>query len=104
METDNNLTERELYIKGLEAKISKAGRAKQFIGSEAGALITELLQEEINAIVKRIGGRKYLDDQKGYAYELGGLHLAQRILNVLNNEARTDTEPLKEKLKEAKES
>lgn len=96
------LTEREQYIKSIEDKIRKAGRARRFLADENGALVTEYLVNEINTILKRVGGKTYLSDQQGYVYELGALHLAQKMLNMLNGAASTDTETLEKKLTEAK--
>ena len=95
-------TERELYIQNLEDKIRKAGRARRFLADENGGLVTEYMTNEINIILKRIGGKTFMTDQQGYVYELGALHLAQKILNMLNSEANTNTDSLKEKLEEAK--
>lgn len=95
-------TEREIYIQNIENKIRKAGRAKRFLADENGGLVTEYLTNEINIILKRIGGKTFMADQQGYVYELGALHLAQKILNMLNGEANTDTDTLKAKLDEAK--
>lgn len=94
-------TEREIYIQSIEDKIRKAGRAKKFLADENGGLVTEYLTNEINIILKRIGGTKFVTDQQGYVYELGALHLAQKILNMLNGEANMDVDALKSKLEEA---
>lgn len=95
-------SEREAYIQNLEDKLRKAGRARRFLDDENGSLVTDYLTEQINIILKRIGGKTYMSDQQGYVYELGALHLAQKILNMLNSEATINTDALKEKIKEAK--
>lgn len=95
-------TEREKYIEGLEAKLRKAGKAKRFSGSEDGTIVTDFLTEQINSLVKNLGGTKYLDDPNRANYDRGQLAMAQKILTTINAEATTDTADLQEKLKAAK--
>ena len=97
------LSERDKYVKNLEEKIRKAGKAKRFLDNEDGSIVTEFLQQEINTLVKDIGGTKYLNDHQGYVYKLGQLNLAQKLLNMLNSNAAVDTMPLAERVKETKE-
>lgn len=102
METDNNPpTERDKYIDTLKKKLEKAGKAKRFVGSEDGAIITEFLTEQINGFVKTLGGTKYLNDNNQANYDRGQLAMAQKILTMLNNEASADASDLQEKLKAA---
>ena len=92
-------TEREKYISDLEAKLSKAGKAGRFVGSEDGAIVTEFLQAQINSLVKTIGGKTYLNDHNGYVYDTGQLAMAQKLLNIIN--ATVDVEDINNRLKEA---
>lgn len=96
------MTEREKYVAALEEKLRKAGKAKRFVGSEDGALITEYITDQINGIVKSIGGTKYLNDHQGYVYELGQMFRAQKILNMLNGNANVDVESINNSLEEAR--
>lgn len=96
------MTEREKYVAQLEEKLKKAGKAKRFIDSEDGALITEYLTDQINGIVKNIGGTKYLNDHQGYVYDVGQMFMAQKILNMLNSNANIDVEQINNSLEEAR--
>ncbi|HRF70006.1 MAG TPA: hypothetical protein PKV66_01100 [Candidatus Pelethenecus sp.] len=96
------MTEREKYVAALEEKLRKAGKAKRFVGSEDGEIITDYLITQINGIVKNIGGTKYLNDHQAYVYELGQMFMAQKILNMLDANANTDTETINNSLEEAR--
>lgn len=93
-------TEREKYIAGLEAKLRKAGKAKRFIGSEDGTIVTEYLQEQINSLIKVIGGKAYIDNHNAYVYDTGQLAMAQKLLNVINS--TVDIDDINNKLEEAR--
>lgn len=95
-------TEREKYIANLEDKLRKAGRAQRFTKSEDGGVVTEYLEAQINAIVKNIGGTKYINDHSLYVYDTGQLAMAQKLYNMLLGEAATDTADLNAKLEAAK--
>jgi hypothetical protein len=99
----NPKSEREAYIERLEDKLRKAGRAQRFLGHEDGALLTDYLTEQINSIVKSIGGKKYINDHEGYVFETGQLYLAQKLLGFLNTEANTNTEIINNQITEAKQ-
>lgn len=99
---DNEQTERDKYIESLEGKIRKAGRAQRFQQSEDGGIITDYLVQQINAIIKNIGGTKYINDHNTYIYDIGQMAMAQKLLTMLNREASQDTEDLANRLKEAK--
>lgn len=102
MDNEEPKTERDKYIENLESKLRKAGKAQRFKQSEDGGIITDYLTTQINAIVKNIGGTKYLNDHQGYIYDVGQMAMAQKILTMLNGEASTDTQDLKTKLNDAK--
>lgn len=102
MATQDNKTEREKYIENLEAKLSKAGKAQRFKQSEDGGIITDYLVQQINAIVKNIGGTKYINDHNSYIYDVGQMAMAQKLLTMLNGEASQDTEAMAGRLKEAR--
>lgn len=95
-------TERQKYIENLEHKLQKAGKAQRFKQSEDGGIITDYLTQQINAIVKNIGGTKYINDHNSYIYDVGQMAMAQKLLTMLNNEASQDTEDMANRLKEAK--
>lgn len=95
-------TERDKYIAGLEAKITKIGRAKAFKESDTGKLILELLQEESNAVLKRVAGKTYVKDHDGYIYDLGQLHMATKLITMIGTNASADVETEKAKLDAAK--
>lgn len=96
------MTEREKYIANLEEKLRRAGKARRFLDNEDGTIVTEYLTDQINSIVKSIGGSKYVNDHQGYVYELGQLFMAQKILNMLNGNASTDVESIGNSLEEAR--
>jgi hypothetical protein len=95
-------TEREKYIANLEDKLRRAGKAKRFTSGEDGELVTDYLITQINGIVKNIGGTKYINDHQAYVYELGQMFMAQKILNMLDANANTDTETINNSLEEAR--
>lgn len=95
-------SERERYINNLESKLRKAGKARRFQDSEDGSIVTEYLTDQINSIIKEIGGTKYLDDFNGYQYKIGQLHMAQKLLNMLNNESNTEVKEIRERLDSAR--
>jgi hypothetical protein len=96
-------SERQQYIDKLESKLRKAGRARRFLDHEDGALITDYVTEQINAIVKSIGGKKYINDHEGYVFETGQLYFAQKLLGFINSEANTNVDTINQQIKEAVE-
>lgn len=99
METDSK---RDQYIKTLEQKLQKAGKARRFLDDADGSIVTEWATTQINAIMKGIGGQKYIDDHNGYVRATGELAAYQKLLNMLNSEANTDTEQVKGNLEAAR--
>jgi len=98
MDNETPKTEREKYVEGLQVKISKAYKAKRFKEADEGKMIIELLQEQSNVIVKRLGGTTHMNDHQSYVYDLGQLHFAQKIINLINVEASKDVTKLQESL------
>lgn len=96
------LSERDRYVQQLEEKLKKAGKARRFLDSEDGGVITDYLTQRINAIVQQIGGTKYINDHEGYVFSTGKLAMARELLVMLNKEASTDTEGIKTKIQETK--
>ena len=102
---DSNIdipNERIKYIEGLQKKLQKAGKARRFMEGEDGAIITKFLTEQINAIVKNIGGKTYLNDINSTNYDRGQLAMAQKLLTILNSEANRNTSKINEQLQAAK--
>lgn len=102
METNSKPTERDKYVQQLEEKIRKAGKAKRFMKSEDGSLITDYLTQKINSLVQQIGGTKFINDHEGYVHATGKLVMARELLVMLNKEASTDTDTMVDKVQEAK--
>lgn len=99
---DQEETKRQQFIASKEAEIQKAVKAKRFATSEDGSIVLDLLQEQMNGCLKKIAGIAYKDDHAGYLYELGKLHQAQYLQNMLTREANKDVEQLKVVLDAAK--
>lgn len=95
-------TEREKYIANLEGRIRKAAKAKRFKESEDGGLVTEFLTDQVNGLIKTLGGTKYINDHNMSNYDRGQLAMAQKILTMLNSEAATDTTDMQQKIDLAK--
>jgi hypothetical protein len=93
-------SEREKYIAALEAKLQQAGKAKRFVDSEDGAIVTEYLQAQINNLIKVIGGKTYINDHNAYVYDTGQLAMAQKLLNTINS--TVDVEDINNRLTEAR--
>jgi len=89
-------SEREVYIENLQKKISNAVKKNRFNETDEGKMFREIITEQINLIVKNIGGRKYINDHNSYVFDTGQMFMAQKLLNLLNPEDTTqDTEKLK---------
>ena len=79
-------TKRDQFIASKEAELRKA---------EDGSVVLDLLQEQMNGSLKRIGGTTFKDDHAGYLYELGKLHQAQYLQNMLTREASKNVEQMR---------
>lgn len=99
---ENEKTERQKYIEDLQGKIAKAVTAKRFNESEEGKLIREWASEQINSVVKELGGKKFLNDHNAYIYATGELAMARKLLVMLDREASKDTSELTASLRAAK--
>lgn len=98
----NEKSEREVYIETLQKKIAKATTAKRFNESDEGKLIREWAAEQINLVIKQLGGKKFINDHNGYIYATGELSMAQKLLAMLDSEANKDTGEMTVRLKEAR--
>lgn len=95
-------TEREKYVEDLQGKIAKAVTAKRFNESDEGKLIRTWASEQINAVVRELGGKKFLNDHNAYVYATGELAMARKLLAMLDYESSKDIGELTASLKAAK--
>lgn len=101
---DSEVNEREKYIAGLEANLSKKLKVEAIKANPDWDIFREFLNEIAQEAMARISSSKYVNDHNGYLVDLGTLQVVRSIYAKVSSADRTDIKETQGKIDAAKDS
>ena len=78
-------TERQKYIEKIEGELSKAAKAKRFVGSEDGQYVIDYMKQLTSDLVNQITNRRC--EELEYVEKRGQIAILRKLTQVLETQA-----------------